>query len=287
MEEVVSIIAPAYNHEKYIKQALESVACQTYQNKELIVIDDCSKDNTADLIQKYIGQDYVKKAFPAGIQFIRHEQNMNAHKTINQGINKASGKYIALINTDDYYQSNRIEVMLQKMQNEQGKFAFSSVKIVDENGSESEHEPFEIMRKRIRQYPRINLVLAIENEGISTGNYLFEKDLYHKVGGFDTQYHFIHDWDFILKVALETEPVFVEETSYIYRFHSTNTLKQIDESGEMTRKKDWEVQSVISNYLQRIKNQDYSNKKIPSAEVWDYFLNKKEVCFASSIWNNI
>ena len=233
MNEMVSVIAPAYNHERYIEAALDSIKNQTYQNKELIIIDDCSKDATPQIIEEYIKRKDVCDAFPGGIRYISHAENMNAHRTINQGIDFSKGKYIAVINTDDFFEVNRLEEMLKTMEKANARFAFSRVKIVDSYGSVKEHEPFENMRRKIEIYPTVNLVLAVENVGISTGNYMFEKSLYYEVGGFDAKYHFIHDWDFILKVALITEPCYVDTTSYIYRFHDTNTLKQIDESTQM------------------------------------------------------
>lgn len=285
MNELVSIIAPAYNHEKYIIEALNSISKQTYQNKELIVIDDCSSDRTPYLIENYIKCENIKKAFAGGITFIKHKKNLNAHKTINEGIELAQGKYIAIINTDDYFEHNRLEWMTKSLEQEKGRFAFSRVKIVNEKGEIKEYVPFEQMHRKIMTYPTVNLVLSVQNIGISTGNYFFEKDLYYEVGGFDSEYHFIHDWDFILKVTLITEPIYVDSTNYIYRFHETNTIKQIECSEEMLKKKDLEVKKVLEKYLKNIFFAKKENDLIPSKEVWDYFLNEKECCLASSIWN--
>lgn len=287
MNEMVSVIAPAYNHERYIESALDSIKNQTYHNKELIVIDDCSKDATPQIIEEYIKRKDVCDAFPGGIRYIRHTENMNAHRTINQGIDLAKGTYIAVINTDDFFEDDRLEEMLKVMEKLQARFAFSRVKIVNAEGVVKEYAPFENMRRKIGIYPTASLILAVENVGISTGNYMFEKNLYYEVGGFDAKYHFIHDWDFILKVSLISEPCYVDTTSYIYRFHDTNTLKQIDESIQMREEKDWEVKSVLENYLNRIANRETTNKMLPTNDAWSYFLNKKEPCLASSIWNEI
>ena len=131
------------------------------------------------------------------------------------------------------------------------------------------------------------MILSVENVSISTGNYLFRRDLFEKIGGFDTKYHFIHDWDFVLKSCLLAEPVYVEETNYLYRFHETNTIKQIDESEGMRQRKEKEVHAVLFNYLKKIKNKEYSNEQMVGEAVWSYFLNQKQVCYASSIWNGL
>lgn len=284
---LITIVAPAYNHAAYIENALHSIKNQTYVNKELIVIDDCSTDNTPEIIERFVALEEVKGAFPGGIRFIRHEVNRNAHNSLNEGIHEAKGDYIAIINTDDMYEDNRLEVMMREMKAQGGRFAFSTVKIMNQYGEIKNYEPFEKMLKKIEQYPRISMILPIENMSISTGNYLFDKKLYEEIGGFNTEYHFIHDWDFVLRSCLYAEPVFVQDTAYLYRFHETNTIKQIDESYAMQRKKEKEVYAVLRNYLQKIKNKEYCNKQMVSEETWTYFLNCKQICYASSIWNDI
>ena len=286
MAEMVSVIAPAYNHEKYVRQALESVALQSYLEKELIVIDDCSKDDTPSVIESYLNSG-IKDRFPGGITFIRHKKNMNAHNSLNEGIKKAKGKYISVINTDDLYEKNRLEVIIGEMKQKRARFAFSNVKIINENDEIKDYSSFVKMISEIKRLPTCSLALAVENGSISTGNYIFEKSLWDELGGFDTQYHFIHDWDFILKTCLVTEPLFVENTDYIYRFHETNTLKQIDESQEQSQKKDREVYNVLHHYLSNIISHKCKNTQLPSTETWDYFFKWIRPCYAANIWTEI
>lgn len=286
-QKLVSIIAPAYNHAAYIKDALNSIKEQLYQNKELIIIDDCSTDNTSVLIQEFLDGSKINECFPGGVQFIKHRKNMNAHNSLNEGIGLAKGDYISIINTDDMYEPNRLSSMVDALEREKGYLAFSKVKIMNEYGKIRSYEPFEQMFKRIESYPRISMVLSIENVSISTGNYLFHRALFDKIGGFDTKYHFIHDWDFVLRSSLYWEPVYVKETNYLYRFHDTNTIKQIDESYEMRQKKESEVYAVLFNYLKKIRDKEYSNDKMVGEDVWTYFLNQKHICYASSIWNEL
>ena len=286
-KDLITVVAPAYNHAAYIMDALNSIKNQTYKNKELIVIDDCSKDNTVEVIEKFISSVNAEECFPGGIHFIKHTTNMNAHNTLNEGIAMAKGRYVAIINTDDVYEDNRFTCMMEKLKIQDSRLAFSNVKIINQYGIVKRHEPFEKMLQKIGKFPLLSLILPVENVSISTGNYLFEKSLYEEVGGFDSNYHFIHDWDFVLKSCLINEPVYVENTHYLYRFHETNTIKQIDESYEMLQKKEEEVYSVIYNFLEKISKKEYSNKYIVENEVWTYFLNQKQLCYASSIWNKI
>lgn len=285
--DTVTVIAPAYNHEKYIIDALKSVAYQTYYNKELIVIDDCSSDETANMIELYIDRECVRELFPNGIRYIRHTKNMNAHQTINEGISQAIGRYIAIINTDDMYEENRLEIMIKKMKQSNADFAFSRVRCIDEHGNYIVHREFEDIQKNLKKLPSPSFELVIENASIGTGNFVFKKELYEKIGGFCANYHFIHDWDFILRATEFSEPLYVEDTTYLYRFHSNNTIKQIDTSSEMHQKKDWEVRDVLKKHLKSIKMGAVENPLLKNIAVWDYFFQLYPQKYCSYLWNEL
>lgn len=286
-EDIVSVIAPAYNHEKYIIDSLKSIAQQTYYNKQLIVIDDCSSDKTVELIEKFINNEIVRELFPAGIRFVKHEKNLNAHRTINEGINMAIGKYISIINTDDCYEKERLSLMIDMLKNERARIAFSKVRCIDENGQYISHELFELMETNIYKYPTPSFALTMQNVAIGTGNFVLEKSLFEEVGGFSENYHFIHDWDFILKASLISEPVYVKDTCYLYRFHSTNTIKQIDENRENELKKDSEVKMVLLDFLKAIRNRKIENPIFDDILVWDYFFEQNPDQYCSFLWKQL
>lgn len=94
MEELISVIIPIYNKEKYISDCLESILCQTYKNLEIILINDGSKDNSKTICEKYASIDGRIKLIST--------QNRGAARARNTGIDMASGKYISFIDADDY-----------------------------------------------------------------------------------------------------------------------------------------------------------------------------------------
>lgn len=104
----VSVIMPAYNAEKYIGKAIESILNQTFQDFELIIIDDGSTDNTANIILSYHDE---------RIRNIRNEQNLKLPKTLNKGIELAKGEYIARMDSDDISLPNRLERQVDFMDN--------------------------------------------------------------------------------------------------------------------------------------------------------------------------
>ncbi len=103
----VSVIMPVYNAEKYIAQAIESVLCQNI-SLELLVIDDCSTDNTINVIKRYADE---KK-----VVLICNETNQGAAESRNRGIRCAKGKYIAFLDADDWWVKGKLEAQYQKLQ---------------------------------------------------------------------------------------------------------------------------------------------------------------------------
>lgn len=104
MDSLVSIVVPAYNAEKFIDETISSVLTQTYSNWELILIDDGSTDNTSALIGKHSNNSKIK-------YFFQTNQGVSAAR--NNGIRKATGKYIAFLDADDYWLPNNLEEKVQ------------------------------------------------------------------------------------------------------------------------------------------------------------------------------
>lgn len=110
MNELISVILPVYNGEKYLKEAIESILNQTYTNFEFIIIDDGSKDSSLEIIKEYEKED-------ERIIVISRE-NKGLIATLNEGIEKAKGKYIARMDQDDISLPNRFEEQLKIMEND-------------------------------------------------------------------------------------------------------------------------------------------------------------------------
>jgi len=106
----ISIIMPAFNAEKYIKEAINSILSQTYSNFELIIIDDGSRDNTSSIIESYNDKRIV---------FIKNEKNLGIVDSRNKGIACSKGKYIACMDSDDIALPLRLEIQYDFMENNQ------------------------------------------------------------------------------------------------------------------------------------------------------------------------
>ncbi|MFN3921897.1 MAG: glycosyltransferase family 2 protein, partial [Caldimicrobium sp.] len=106
---LISIISPTYNHERYIEECIESVLCQSYENWEMIIVDDASTDKTPEIVQKYVNKD-------SRIKLIRHNENYGSlylDKTYNEALSLAKGEWIAILEGDDVWLPYKLEKQVE------------------------------------------------------------------------------------------------------------------------------------------------------------------------------
>jgi len=125
---LVSIITPMYNGERFIAQTMDSVLAQSYQDWEMIVVDDGSKDNGSAIVTTYAVKD-------ARIQLVQ-QSNMGCGAARNNGIRRAEGQYIALLDADDTWNSNFLEKQMALMKEKNTELVYSSHTRIDENNEE-------------------------------------------------------------------------------------------------------------------------------------------------------
>lgn len=106
---LVSIITPAYNAAGYIAATIESVRAQSYQNWEMLIVDDCSSDNTVQVVEKYCSLD-------SRIRLIRHVQNQGVAGARNTALSEAKGEYVAFLDSDDMWMPNKLDMQLSFME---------------------------------------------------------------------------------------------------------------------------------------------------------------------------
>ncbi len=136
---LVSIVMPAYNCEKYVVEAINSILAQTYRNWELLVLDDGSKDNTLRIIKEFSQKDSRIKALPNG-------KNMGVSATRNRGIELASGEWIAFLDSDDMWKPEKLEKQFEIVEKEAAEFLFTGSSYINEEG-ESFKGIFEVPEK--------------------------------------------------------------------------------------------------------------------------------------------
>lgn len=158
MQPLVSIITPMYNSEKFILKTIKSVINQTYSNWELLLIDDGSTDNTIQIVE-----DFKQKY--SNIKLLQNSNNLGAAQSRNKGILEAKGDYIAFLDADDLWKSNKLDLQIQFMQTHNCDVSFSSYEQIDENGKP--------LNKLVQAIPKLtyNKYLKTNYIGNLTGMY--------------------------------------------------------------------------------------------------------------------
>ncbi len=127
MENLVSIIMPSYNTGRFIKESIESVLSQTYSDWELIIVDDCSEDDTDDVVSPYLAD--------SRIIYLKNEKNSGAAVSRNRALKEAKGKWIAFLDSDDIWESNKLQKQIEFMTDNGYHFSYTNYVEIDEKSN--------------------------------------------------------------------------------------------------------------------------------------------------------
>ena len=127
MNELVSIIMPSYNTAQYISQSIQSVLNQTHVDWELIIVDDCSTDNTDEIVAQYLQDERIK--------YLKNETNSGAALSRNRALREAKGKWIAFLDSDDLWEPQKLEKQIAFMQNNGYHFSYTDYIEINEEST--------------------------------------------------------------------------------------------------------------------------------------------------------
>jgi len=235
---IISIILPNYNYARYLPHRIESILNQTFTDFELIILDDCSTDNSREVIEKYKNKD-------SRISVYYNKQNSgNPFKQWQKGIDLAQGKYIWIAEADDYCENTLLEKLYNKISQTNSDIVFSQSNIADENrkilGKWSDlkiknnsifNSDFEYSgHKFIEDY------LIFENVIPNASAVLFNKAKYYEVGGVDISIKNNSDWFLWLKLLYKANVSFIAKPLNYFRRHPqsviASTKQKLDKQNE-------------------------------------------------------
>ncbi|MDE4915345.1 glycosyltransferase [Methylobacterium sp. 092160098-2] len=274
----VSVVIPSYNHAQYIETAIRSVLEQDYPIGELIIIDDCSKDES-DLAIRRVIEHYTG---PVKIRYEALKANGGAHAAIMRGLSLARGEILSVLNSDDYYATNRFSTILAEVPSDGDFLAFSAVDFIDGTSrfvdeTAGIREWYRMALGHALECPTVGFALLRNNIAVTSGNLVFTKNLYRKIGGF-SQYKMCHDWDFILQATHYIEPIFVQSVCMAYRVHETNTLNS---TRHLLRE---EGVPALNRFIDLERHERSPNRLAPSGRNWpiyfEYFIDNYAPWFA-------
>lgn len=143
---MVSIVTPVYNAAAFIRNTMEMVKAQNFQDWELILVDDGSKDNSCEVIETYLKEQPDER-----IRLIKKGKNEGAALSRNRGIKEAKGRYIAFLDADDVWLPHKLQTQMEFMEREDAGFVFSAYEFGDENAIRTGkvvHVPKELTYKK-------------------------------------------------------------------------------------------------------------------------------------------
>lgn len=156
-KKLVSIVVPVYNAEKFLKDTIESVLAQTYENWELLLVNDCSSDKSKEIARKYLSEN---------VKWIDMASNSGAALTRNKGIELANGEYICFLDADDLWDKEKLEKQVKFMNEKDCAFSFTGYEFANADGTPN--------GKKVFVPEKINYRQALKNTTIWTTTVMFD-----------------------------------------------------------------------------------------------------------------
>jgi len=214
---LVSICMSSYNNAKFVLRTLQSIQKQTYKNIQLVIVDDCSVDNSVELIDQWLASTDTKCCF------VKHERNMGVCRVANQMIENSLGKYMSIIASDDIMMPEKIERQVAEFEQLTADYGllYSDVYVIDENDNilndivlKSQLPEFVVSREEI-------FIELLKSNFIPGVTVLIRVDAMREVGGFDEEL-FYDDWDMWLRISKLYKVHYSSFISAKYRVLSTS-----------------------------------------------------------------
>ncbi len=268
LKDLVSILVPCYNHENYIDDCLESLCAQTYQNIELIIIDDCSKDRSYEKLVSW--EIHLRERF-VSVYIQKNETNKGITKNLNTMLRLARGQYIKLLASDDMLIPCAIESFVSAAKNEQSDIYFSNIAFVPESGHYNSIRLNELS-VRYSENPRDGTGLTgqlCENNYIAAPGVFIPKRTFDKYGLFDEKY-ILEDFEFWLRISVHGSFKYINIVTALYR-QNRNSLSKYELSKENIvrhRKFHEDIISIFRKYQKYVnKSQEinFFNRELESA----------------------
>lgn len=219
----VSIIIPVYNGANYMREAINSALAQTYDNIEVIVVNDGSTDNTEEIAKSY--GDKIRY-FP--------KKNGGVSTALNLGIEKAEGEYISWLSHDDVYYANKVEAQVERLLKLSEKerlstIIFSNYSLIDENSKEFHKQQFHSAHDIEKlDYP----LYSVLNGLVHGCTLLLPKRCFEQVGYFDVHLKATQDYDLWFKMFPKYKILFLSDVLVKSRWHSDQGSKKIKTANE-------------------------------------------------------
>jgi len=205
----VSVLMPAYNAEEYIGEAIESILNQTFTDFECIIIDDCSKDKTWDIIQEYAKKDKRIRPF-------KNEKNLKLSATLNKGIGLCRAEYIARMDADDWCYPYRLEKQYTVIStNSNIGILGGTMEVCNESLEVKNIRKYHITNEEIRKY-------IFKYSPFCHATTIYRKDIVQSVGGYNIDLYDAEDYDLYFRIGKISEFRNIDDVLYKMRYNENS-----------------------------------------------------------------
>ena len=206
----VSIVLPTYNGAKYIRKSIDSCLAQTHSNLELIIVDDCSTDETSEIVKSYSDQ---------RIQYIRHSENLKLPRALNTGFKQATGEYLTWTSDDNIFDENAIEIMLKFLLTYPNTgFVYSDLYHIDENGT-------------ILEYVAVGSAESLKKANLIGACFLYHRKVYKEIGEYDPNTFLAEDYDYWIRISKRFRMQRLRVPLYYFRIHKESLTAKFGRFG--------------------------------------------------------
>lgn len=209
---LVSIVMVNYNKEQFLREAVESVIAQTYRNWELIIVDDGSTDNSAEILKGYKDE---------RIRLYFLEENRHICYATNYGLERVRGEYVARLDSDDVWRADKLEKQIEFFRNTpEAEICFTKLDIIDGNGeivNEKEAALYRMYNERQKNRAEWVRFFFYVGNSLIQSTLMLKTSLLREVGYFNFSYMQAHDFDFFVRLIKKSDFYFIEEPLVRYR----------------------------------------------------------------------
>ncbi len=224
---LVTIVIPAYNHERYVEDAITSVLNQYYENWELIVINDGSTDKTGQVCDKFATHKRIK---------VIHQENTGLSKVLNKALDMAKGRYFGFLPSDDMFYPEKLLIQVDYLESHPELAGVGSNQtLIDGNGKPLHIKEMEEWFSYIPTSRTDFLLKLLERNFVPAPSMLLKTDLLREVGGFDPQCRFMQDYDLWFRILKNHDMKILPKPLIYYRWHGHNLTYQATPETETER----------------------------------------------------
>lgn len=211
----VTVIMLSYNRSKYIGEAIESVLSQTFQDLELLIIDNNSQDGTMKIIKEYASSD-------SRIVPVFNERNLGIAGSRNKALKKTRGKFVAFMDSDDVWCENKLEEQMKILTENEDLVVFTEADIIDASG-----RPFGVTYSYLSRTELARKSGKVLHELLKKGNFVLASSLilktdWAKVIGFEENLRYMDDYRFVIQLAKKLDFYWIEQPLVKYRVHDSS-----------------------------------------------------------------